>query len=143
VQNVWIESYDPTIEDSYRKVLDVDVSASAPSLEVSTDPRQGRHVILEILDTAGTEQFSKRLLPYTQQPPLTRCSCYEVHFSSAQATVMTDAVQGAVHEDRPGLPPCLQHNVSIVFLGARGTAGADTANKGRQQRSHGPDRQQV
>ncbi|RII21606.1 hypothetical protein CUC08_Gglean000769 [Alternaria sp. MG1] len=24
VQNVWIESYDPTIEDSYRKVLDVD-----------------------------------------------------------------------------------------------------------------------
>jgi hypothetical protein len=29
VQNVWIESYDPTIEDSYRKVLDVDVSASA------------------------------------------------------------------------------------------------------------------
>ncbi|KNG48156.1 ras-domain-containing protein [Stemphylium lycopersici] len=43
VQNVWIESYDPTIEDSYRKVIDVD----------------GRHVILEILDTAGTEQFSK------------------------------------------------------------------------------------
>ncbi|KAF1943312.1 ras-domain-containing protein [Clathrospora elynae] len=41
VQNVWIESYDPTIEDSYRKVIDVD----------------GRHVILEILDTAGTEQF--------------------------------------------------------------------------------------
>ncbi|KAJ4375899.1 Ras- protein rsr1 [Neocucurbitaria cava] len=47
VQNVWIESYDPTIEDSYRKVLDVD----------------GRHVVLEILDTAGTEQFSKRLYP--------------------------------------------------------------------------------
>ncbi|KAF1840187.1 ras-domain-containing protein [Cucurbitaria berberidis CBS 394.84] len=44
VQNVWIESYDPTIEDSYRKVIDVD----------------GRHVVLEILDTAGTEQFSKR-----------------------------------------------------------------------------------
>lgn len=42
VQNVWIESYDPTIEDSYRKVLEVD----------------GRHVILEILDTAGTEQFT-------------------------------------------------------------------------------------
>ncbi|KAL9081798.1 MAG: hypothetical protein Q9159_007028 [Coniocarpon cinnabarinum] len=43
VQNVWIESYDPTIEDSYRKQIEVD----------------GRHVILEILDTAGTEQFSK------------------------------------------------------------------------------------
>lgn len=26
VQNVWIESYDPTIEDSYRKQIEVDVS---------------------------------------------------------------------------------------------------------------------
>jgi small GTP-binding protein len=42
VQNVWIESYDPTIEDSYRKAIMVD----------------GRQVILEILDTAGTEQFT-------------------------------------------------------------------------------------
>jgi len=42
VQNVWIESYDPTIEDSYRKAMIVD----------------GRQVILEILDTAGTEQFT-------------------------------------------------------------------------------------
>ena len=25
VQNIWIESYDPTIEDSYRKTLEVDV----------------------------------------------------------------------------------------------------------------------
>lgn len=24
VQNIWIESYDPTIEDSYRKVINVD-----------------------------------------------------------------------------------------------------------------------
>lgn len=42
VQNVWIESYDPTIEDSYRKQIEVD----------------GRQCILEILDTAGTEQFT-------------------------------------------------------------------------------------
>lgn len=26
VQNVWIEAYDPTIEDSYRKQIEVDVS---------------------------------------------------------------------------------------------------------------------
>ena len=26
VQNIWIESYDPTIEDSYRKQVEVDVS---------------------------------------------------------------------------------------------------------------------
>ncbi|KAF7712185.1 Ras-related small GTPase [Penicillium ucsense] len=45
VQNVWIESYDPTIEDSYRKQIEVD----------------GRQCILEILDTAGTEQFSEEL----------------------------------------------------------------------------------
>ena len=25
VQNIWIESYDPTIEDSYRKQVDIDV----------------------------------------------------------------------------------------------------------------------
>ncbi|KAK0717077.1 ras family-domain-containing protein [Lasiosphaeria miniovina] len=41
VHNEWIESYDPTIEDSYRTQISVD----------------GRQVILEILDTAGTEQF--------------------------------------------------------------------------------------
>jgi hypothetical protein len=28
VQNVWIESYDPTIEDSYRKQIEVDVSVA-------------------------------------------------------------------------------------------------------------------
>ncbi|KAH8816886.1 ras-related protein RSR1 [Xylogone sp. PMI_703] len=42
VQNIWIESYDPTIEDSYRKQIQVD----------------GRQCMLEILDTAGTEQFT-------------------------------------------------------------------------------------
>lgn len=25
VENVWVESYDPTIEDSYRKAMEVDV----------------------------------------------------------------------------------------------------------------------
>ena len=29
VQNVWIESYDPTIEDSYRKQIEVDVRVNA------------------------------------------------------------------------------------------------------------------
>ncbi|KAK0666302.1 ras family-domain-containing protein [Cercophora samala] len=41
VHNEWIESYDPTIEDSYRTQVSVD----------------GRQVVLEILDTAGTDQF--------------------------------------------------------------------------------------
>ncbi|KAK9375494.1 P-loop containing nucleoside triphosphate hydrolase protein [Lipomyces chichibuensis] len=41
-QGVFLESYDPTIEDSYRKQVDID----------------GRPCILEILDTAGVEQFT-------------------------------------------------------------------------------------
>ncbi|KAI9732193.1 MAG: Ras- protein rsr1 [Cirrosporium novae-zelandiae] len=51
VQNVWIESYDPTIEDSYRKMIEVD----------------GRQCILEILDTAGTEQFTAMRELYMKQ----------------------------------------------------------------------------
>ncbi|OAX77437.1 hypothetical protein ACJ72_08265, partial [Emergomyces africanus] len=32
VQNVWIESYDPTIEDSYRKLIEVDVSVATTNI---------------------------------------------------------------------------------------------------------------
>ena len=42
VQNVFVSKYDPTIEDSYRKPYQVG----------------GEHFMLEIIDTAGTEQFS-------------------------------------------------------------------------------------
>eukprot|EP01125_Pyxidicula_operculata_P007671 TRINITY_DN259_c0_g1_i1.p1 TRINITY_DN259_c0_g1~~TRINITY_DN259_c0_g1_i1.p1 ORF type:complete len:188 (-),score=17.72 TRINITY_DN259_c0_g1_i1:74-637(-) len=42
VQSIFVEKYDPTIEDSYRKIFEVD----------------GKQTMLEILDTAGTEQFT-------------------------------------------------------------------------------------
>jgi GTPase SAR1 family protein len=37
VQNVWIESYDPTIEDSYRKQMEIDVSCATMTAEQSID----------------------------------------------------------------------------------------------------------
>jgi len=43
IQNTFVEKYDPTIEDSYRKQIDVDGSA----------------VMLDITDTAGQEEYAE------------------------------------------------------------------------------------
>jgi small GTP-binding protein len=43
VQGLFVAKYDPTIEDAYRKAVDVD----------------GQAVVLDILDTAGTDMFTQ------------------------------------------------------------------------------------
>ncbi len=100
MQNVWIESYDPTIEDSYRKQIEVDVSLLPSSGEPAINSRTGppMHVrdvgaqkstpldldllISSRLDTAGTEQFSRSPLSnldhVKKKAYLTSASGYEV-----------------------------------------------------------------
>jgi Ras family len=41
VSNVWVPEHDPTIEDTHRKQIEVD----------------GKHLVLDILDTAGQEEY--------------------------------------------------------------------------------------
>ena len=84
MQNVWIESYDPTIEDSYRKQIEVDVSVVradsvflllTPSRDGSAcsrcewPPRDGMRLETDpdSLDTAGTEQFTAMRELYMKQ----------------------------------------------------------------------------
>ncbi|KFY93574.1 hypothetical protein V500_03660 [Pseudogymnoascus sp. VKM F-4518 (FW-2643)] len=60
VQNVWIESYDPTIEDSYRKQIQVDGRQCMLEMYGTPPPTrpQSPQLTPHSLDTAGTEQFT-------------------------------------------------------------------------------------
>merc|ERR1712154_408281 len=53
VTNNFLEEYDPTIEDSYRKVVSLDVAKE--------DYVETESILFDILDTAGREEFSSML----------------------------------------------------------------------------------
>ncbi|MCJ1372150.1 hypothetical protein MMC20_003372 [Loxospora ochrophaea] len=92
VHNLWIESYDPTIEDSYRKQIEVD----------------GHQCMLEILDTAGTEQFTA--MRYRSSYIWTRLSlsqadfialvCRDLYMKSGQGFILVFSITSlsSLHE---------------------------------------------
>ena len=80
VQGIFVEKYDPTIEDSYRKQVEVD----------------GQQCMLEILDTAGTVSF---LLNYS------RASRQAIFFTG---TIYGH--ERLVHEKWPGICPRVQYH---------------------------------
>lgn len=63
VQNVWIESYDPTIEDSYRKQIEVDVRVcQSPAVS------QPKWILLTFYLFAGTTMHSGDVCTLTHFP---------------------------------------------------------------------------
>lgn len=52
VQGQFIEKYDPTIEDSYQKTIEVTIAGE------KGQPETTQRCHMEILDTAGTDQFA-------------------------------------------------------------------------------------
>lgn len=84
VQGIFVEKYDPTIEDSYRKQVEVD----------------GQQCMLEILDTAGTVSFV-----FADRPQFANfahaCISFVLCLLNSIGTIHSNA--RLVHEKWPGI----------------------------------------
>nr|AAT39341.1 Ras-related protein RAP1 [Oikopleura dioica] len=76
VQNIFVEKYDPTIEDSYRKQIELD----------------GQTCMLEILDTAGTEQFTAMRDLYMKVKPKSRTLIVKINFQNGQGFALVYSI---------------------------------------------------
>ncbi|KAJ5397535.1 ras small monomeric GTPase [Penicillium cosmopolitanum] len=59
VQNVWIESYDPTIEDSYRKQIEVDGRQCILEIELYMKQGQGFLLVFSITSASSLNELSE------------------------------------------------------------------------------------
>ena len=84
---------------------------------------QGRQVMLEIMDTAGTEQFSKLSQKVTKQTERDQCAPNQITFKP-QGSQLTNPLPTSlntrnVHALRPRLPPRLLHHQHHLALRTR------------------------
>ena len=119
IQNHFIDEYDPTIEDSYRKQVTIDEETC----------------LLDILDTAGQEEYSAmrdqvRALRARRPPVAAHRAARAVR---AGANRPPSVACSAVHAHWSGLPMRLQHNKQRVLRRDRILQGADSARQGRGQ----------
>ncbi|EDO00820.1 hypothetical protein SS1G_03294 [Sclerotinia sclerotiorum 1980 UF-70] len=59
VQNIWIESYDPTIEDSYRKIIEVDGRQCMLEIELYMKTGQGFLLVFSITSQSSLNELSE------------------------------------------------------------------------------------
>ena len=99
VQGIFVEKYDPTIEDSYRKQVEVD----------------GQQCMLEILDTAGTVR--KKLLvkkrSYMVFNPMLIPDKIQYLYVLFTGTIHRHA--GFIHEERPRICSCIFNNCPVYL----------------------------